>query len=398
MTNTATDARQTTNWKIVFVATLGGVAIALQMGKAAATLPLIRADLGADLSILATYVALISTFGALFGIFVGSVTRAIGAKQSALIGLMLAAAGSLIGGTTTGINILLASRLIEAVGFSVTVTAMPALIQAATTSKDRLLAMGMWTTWLPAGVAVTMIFSFFWLERLGWRGIFMLTAILPAMSALLLWATTREAKGPAKLPENTPFLGVFRTEVVLTTLVFICFSSSNLIIMAFLPTILVDDLNMMVSSAAAIAFVGALALMATNILTGKLLQLGFRRRHLLIVNFVGMAVAAAILLGPSFSVWARIAAAIAFNLFAGVPAAVVWASIPILAKNPGEAPLLSGVFFQGASIGQIIGPMLVALVVGDEGWSRAIWAVGGLAGGGAILSWLLPGTAPPSRD
>ena len=49
----ATAAGPRTDWRAAGVATLAGIAAAMQVGKTAATLPLIRAEMGAGLTTLA---------------------------------------------------------------------------------------------------------------------------------------------------------------------------------------------------------------------------------------------------------------------------------------------------------------------------------------------------------
>ncbi len=388
--NPATQAPERSNWLIVAAATFAGVTIALQMGKAAATLPLIRDEFGSGLTVLATYVALISIVAASVGLGFGSITRRLGARRAGLIGLGLVAIGSALGAMATTVPFLLGTRMIEALGFALTVTAMPAIIQPATKPQDRLIALGIWAAWLPAGIALMMAISFFWLTPLGWRGLFWVTAILPAIAALILIAVA-PADIHARGVKPPPIRTIFRRDVLLTTAVFVAFSSSNLIVLAFLPTILVDVFGMAANEAAAVSFLGAIALISTNILAGWMLKRGFGRRALYLVGFIGMMGFAAILFGPQFGETARVAAAIAFSFCAGVPPAIVWASIPVLARAPSEVPILSGLFFQGAGLGQIIGPMLAGWMVDTGGgWSMAFWSIAGLISCGIVLTILLP--------
>ncbi len=386
MAISATDPQIRTDWALVYAAMFAGVTIALQMGKAAATLPLIRAEFGADLTLLATYVSLISIMAASVGIFFGTVTRRFGARRAGLLGLGLVIIGSATGASAVGVSALLISRVIEAVGFALTVTAMPALIQPATRPRDRMVALGLWAVWLPGGVALSMALSHFFLDAIGWRGMFRLTALLPALAAVILWGVTRNRGNPAAALAPAPIFRVFRRDVLLTTGIFVAFSSSNLIEMAYLPTFLVDQFTMVATRAAGISFAGAIALIAANILGGWLLHHGFGLRGLYLMSFAGMMITAVVLFAPEFGLIPSIAASIVFSFAAGVLAATVWASIPLLAHDPSEVPVLSGLLFQGAGLGQLIGPVLAGFVVDKGGdWSLSIWVIAALISIGVVL-------------
>lgn len=387
MANTATDPTRRTHWPLVVAATVAGMAIAMQIAKVAAGLPLIRAEFGAGLTQLAVYVTLISLVAATVGLGFGTITRRIGALRAGVIGLMLVSAGSALGALAHGLPVLLVSRVFESLGFALTVTAMPAVIQAATRAKDRMLALGLWATWLPLGIAVLMVISWLFLDRIGWRGLFWVTAIVPAASALAMLASARGQNPVPRQPGRLGLGGLLRRDVVLTTLNFIAFSSSNQVVIAFLPTILVDMFGLAPSEAAAVSFAGAVVLVISNLMTGWLLHRGAGIRPLYILAFIGMIFGSALLFAPQIGLVSSIAGVMVFSLCAGVPPALAWASIPILAKSDGEVPLLSGLFFQGAGIGQIMGPMLAGyLADGPQGWVRAVWIVAGLAGGGVFLS------------
>ncbi|MCB1367228.1 MAG: MFS transporter [Rhodobacteraceae bacterium] len=401
MTNSRTEDAQPglTDWTVVWAATLAGIAVALQMGKAAATLPLMRAEFGASISLLANYVALISVVAALFGILFGSVTHYLGARRAGLIGLALVTLGSAVGAETSGVSVLITSRLIEAIGFALTITAMPAIIQPVTRACDRSFAMGLWSIWLPAGFAVMMAVSYFLLDSIGWRGLFRLCALLPALAALFLLGATRTQIVARVQPAQATFRAVFRRDVLLTVGIFIGFAAANLVVTAFLPTILIDRFAMTASSGAAVSFIGAVSLGLVAILTGWVVQQGACLRPLYLASLAGMILCAAILLLAGAGLSVSIAAAIGFFMLAGIPPSLVWLSIPILARSPSEVPVLSGLLFQGAGIGQLLGPIMAGWVVqASGGWAMAFWVVAIPCAAAIALTVLLSPTLSGRHD
>ena len=304
-----------------------------------------------------------------------------------LAGLTLVALGSAAGAMAGGMPALLATRLIEAFGFALTVTSMPAFVQSRAAPDSRGLAMGLWSTWMPAGIALMMAISWLGLDALGWRGMFWLCAAIPAVAALLLLVDPSARSGNAPQGPKTAARELLRGQAARTAGIFASFSAGYLAITAFLPTILFDLFAMPAPRAALVGFASALALIPGNIAGGWLVGRGWHRRGILGISLSGMIAAAAILLSPGFGLAACVSAAIAFGAFSGAPPGVLWASIPILAPNPADAPIVSGAFFQSAGIGQVLGPILAGLAVQASGnWSSALWVVGAMLAASLVLS------------
>jgi len=398
MSNRHQTALAETNWPIVFLATVAGISAALHLGKAAATLPLIREEFGAELSLLATYVSLISVVAATTGMVFGTMTRRIGPRRAGLAGLVFIAAGSAGGAMAESVPMLLVTRGVEAIGFALTVTAMPALIQPAAAQRHKALTLGIWSTWLPAGVALMMAIAWLVLEDVGWRGIFWIGAALPILAGLMLLTVARpDQRHESTSTSFTALRGVMRREAMLTAGNFILFSAANLIVMAFLPTFLVDEFAMTPTDATLVSFFAALTLLPGNVAGGWLLDRGYNARGLFLIAFVGMVVSAYLL----FASWpvpeARIVAAFVFSACAGVPPSLVWSSIPMLIRRSDEAPLLSGFYYQGAGLGQLLGPIFAGIAVEDfGGWFSAFWIVAALTLTAIVLSTFLekPKTVP----
>ena len=382
-----------TDWSAVWAATLAGVAAAMQVGKAAAALPLIRAETGAGLTALAAYVSLISIVAATAGIAFGGAARRIGPRRAGLAGLGLIAAGSALGALSPGLPLLLASRLPEALGFALVATAMPALIGAIAAPRDRPVALGLWATWLPVGIAAAMGVALF-APGIGWRGAFAVAAGAPALAALALWRFAP----PDPAPVTQPAAGGLPSGALSLTAAFSAFSAANLVVAAFLPTLLHDELGLSPAAGAGVGLLASLALVPGNLLAGWLRGQGAGGRALMACGFLGMLGFAAILFAP-LPPPARIAAAFAYGAACGVTPAVIWGSVPLLARRPAEAPLISGAFYQGAGIGQIAGPLLAAWAVAAGGWGAALWVVAGAAALGLLLVARVPATlyALPAR-
>lgn len=361
-----------TGWSVVFVATFGGAAAAMQVGKASSSLPLIRAEFGLDVSLLAIYISVVSLVAALAGVLFGLATRRIGLRRSASAGLVTIALASFAGAAAEGPALLLVSRLVEAFGFALCTSAFPALARSRAAAHRQSLVMGIWAGWMPVGVAMAMALSAGLLDLVGWRGIFVISGLVPLMALVALWAVV--PKPPAALPQPVSRLrDSLHREAIVLALVFVAFSAANMIYMGFLPTILVDELSMTPARANLAGFLAMLFLLPTNLLSGRWLDRGADPRRLLVWSFALMALAPLAIMLPALPLPARLGGIVLFAAAAGVPPAVVWAGVPMLARIPGDAPILSGVFYQGAGVGQIAGPVTAGLAFGAIGnWWAAV--------------------------
>lgn len=380
-----------TRWRAVWAATAAGAAAAMQIGKAAAALPLVRAETGADLTLLAVYVSAISAVAAVAGIAFGGIVARMGPRRAGVLGLGLAAIGSAWGATAPGLPGLLASRAPEAAGFALVATSMPALVGRAAAARDKALALGVWAAWLPVGVAAALAVALAW-PGIGWRGVFWVSAAAPALAALgLLALVPTDGAAP-----RVPLLA--RPPAPAATLMgaFAMFSGANMIVAGFLPTLLLDELGMAPRLGAAMGVAANLALVPGNLAAGWLRGRGAGGRALMAGAFVGMGACAVGLLadGPAAL---RLGSAMAYGLFCGAIPAVIWGSVPLVARGPAEAPLVSGALYQGAGLGQIAGPLLAALAVAWGDWTASLWVILGAVALGLALVARVPAALYRSR-
>jgi len=116
-------------------------------------------------------------------------------------GLALIGLGSLAAPLAETWTMFVAARMIEASGLPFIVAAMPAIIQSHSAGPRRVLAMGIWSTWLPLGVAAAMALSLVTLDSIGWRGLFLICGMLPWLGFPALWllVASRPQAEPARL-------------------------------------------------------------------------------------------------------------------------------------------------------------------------------------------------------
>jgi cyanate permease len=107
-----------------------------------------------------------------------------------------------------------------------------------------------------------------------------------------------------------------------------------------------------------------------------LLHRGASRWSLIAAANVSMGVTAALILGDFTPEAAKIPLAIVFSLGSGVLPAAAFSGAAVHAPKPQLVAMASGFVVQGAAIGMLAGPPLMAAVVGGLGsWAAAWWTM-----------------------
>ena len=397
-----------TNWLLVYLLIGAGVVCAFQIGKAPPALPSIRNDLGLDLIFTGWLIGVYALFAALFGIFGGAFSDAAGYRRSLLFGLSCIATGSFFGAIAVDGLSLLIARFIEAVGYLPIVVSVPALLGQVTGSEvDRRVAAGIWGAYMPAGTAVMMLVApmFFGVDGVGWRGLWLLNALIAALYVLILLRANslidgREQQGsriryPRRevvrlLKSPAPFLlGVF----------FGTYAGNYLTVFGFLPTMLVEDLGLSLSQA---ALLGALAVgvnIGGNVFGGWLRKKNTRFSTILVLGTLFTAFSAIGIFSNVFTPEMRYAMAILYSSVCGIIPGATWSAAVSLAPSKDLAGAAIGWVVQGGNLGILVLPPLTAgLVAIFAGWHAAIIAVSGASILGLALALAIAYVAQESSN
>ena len=179
-----------TRWDIVALALAAGYIVGLQVGKVPPALPLLQAELGLPRVIAGLIASSFYGIGAAFGVAGGLLIDRLGARRMVLAGGAVMALASLAGGFAGNGTLLLVTRVVEGFGFVALTVAAPKLIVAATRSDVRRFALGAWGTYMPIGMALSLVIATALLASIGWRGLWFLNAGLVLLFLLVFgWRT-----------------------------------------------------------------------------------------------------------------------------------------------------------------------------------------------------------------
>jgi len=369
-----------------------GFVAAMQVGKVPPALPVLRAELGLSMVSGGWVASLFSLVAAMLGLLAGTVGDRLGGRRTLLLALACLSLGSFAGGVAGGLNSLLAARLLESLGFVGVVVAAPSLIVAATREKDRRLAVGVWSCYLPVGFALMLLASPVALPLLGWRGLWHANGALLALFLVIFWLATRALSDPPPGDAHWRQLRdvLRRPGLWLFALCFLLYSLQWFAVMTWLPSYLVDKADMGAERVALITAIVVLINAAGNLAGTWALQRGVARWVLIAVSsFASAGIGGAVFSGfvtADGPLWL----AFAYSLISGITPAAALTGAVQHAPSPFHVAASNGLVVQGAQGGSLLGPPVLALVVtGSGGWQHAPWLFAGASALALLLALLL---------
>ena len=354
-----------TPWRPIILLWLTGVIAAAALGKFASLTPLIVADLHVSRVQAGWLVSLIEAGGASSGIIAGQLIARTGSRRALTLGMALLAIGGAAGAGLPGIAPLFIARLVEACGYLMCVIAAPSLIAHLARPQDQGTALSLWSTFVPAGFAISMSVSGVIAPWLGWRAPLWLWAALAAAAAIAA------SRVPAS-PSSPSRLGMARFVLPPLAVWLMCagFGAFALVftgLIAMFPLFLTGQ-GQGAAVAAAVTAAASAATMAGAWGAAQALKRGTATRWAaLSAGLLVPAVLACIVFsGRDAGVVSVLFIALA-ALF-GVASSLFFARLPHMDAHLNVAAA-NGVLTQFGAGGSLIGPPLLAAVTDHWGWA-----------------------------
>ena len=261
-------ALERTRWDIVGLALAAGYVVGFQVGKVPPALPMLEDELGLSRVAAGLVASSFYGVGAVLGVLGGPLADRLGPARLIVAGSLVMSLPSLAGGFATNGALLLATRLLEGFGFLALTVSAPKLIGAATLAEVRNFAMGIWGTYMPVGMALSMVVATMVLGSIGWRSLWFVNSGLILFFVLVFaWGASPRRWRPGAVTDDA-----FDGEGVRATLVrpgpwlfgicFVLFSIQWLALMTWLPTFLIETQGRSLAGAALLA---ALVVLGTAI-------------------------------------------------------------------------------------------------------------------------------------
>ncbi len=383
-----------TRWGIVALAVAAGVAVACQVGKVPPSIPILRADLGIGLVTAGWIASIFNAVGAGFAVTAGTIADRLGHRRLLLVGIAAVAAGSLQGGLAAGPISLLIARFFEGIGLVFAVVAAPSIIAEAASPRHHRLVLSIWSAYLPAGMALMMITAPALLGALDWRGLwFVNAALLVAVAGLFAVFARGVGARPARRPDRAGLKAALaRPGPWLLAGCFACYTIQFYGLATWLPTLMAETMGQSSAAAATLTGVVIAINVVGNLTGGWLLQRGVPRWRLIALVSAGLGLLSLGIFAPGPAAAWKILMAFAFCLVAGALPASVISGVPAHSPSPAQVGAINGLIVQGANIGTLAGPpLLAALVIGFGGWQASGWLLLGAGAIGVLLVLALRG-------
>ncbi len=375
------------------VVAAGGVA-ALQVGKLPPALPALQAELGITLVQSGFLLSMVQLAGLTLAVFMGMLADGMGLKRSMVRGLLLLALASAAGGLATSVTALLLLRAIEGLGFLLVALPAPALIRRLVPPQQLAGMLGLWGAYMPTGTALALLAGPLFIPAWGWSAWWWLFAVVSLGMAGWVW---HAIPVDPDVPQQAAAGGLERLRRTLgargpwlVALTFGMYSGQWLAVVGFLPSIYAASgvtgglLGVLTALAAAVNMGG-------NMVSGRLLQLGWAPRSTLWLGFGAMALGSTLAFAAFTEgwPWLRYAGVLLFSGLGGLVPGTLFSLAVRLAPGEQQVAATVGWVQQLSALGQFIGPPpAAALAARAGGWQLTPLFTLGCCAGGAVLAVL----------
>ncbi len=379
--------KEGTRWSAVLAIVGAGVVAALQVGKVIIAAPLLRKDMGLDLASIGALAAVFSILGLIGGIAAGGIINRYGARRMLLAGLVATAAGSVTGAMAPAYGVLLASRVVEGLGFLMITVAGPAALQRMVSASTRDFAFALWSCYMPAGMAIAMLASQAFTD---WQAYWWCAGAAVLVALACVAALAPATPGGASLSwqglrqDTVDTLGAPGPRLL--ALSFTLYSLMFFALFTFLPVLLTEQLGLPLATAGLYSAIASAANVAGNLGAGVLLARGWRRSTLIAGASVIMGAVALLIFRSVLPAMPTFLLCVLFSAVGGLIPATLLGTAPLLAPRPGLTPASVGLVMQGSGLGQVVGPLAVGGAIDRYGWLAASLIVAAAGLGGVFLA------------
>jgi MFS family permease len=364
-----------------------GLTASMQVGLIGPIAPDLRAGFGLSQAEFGLVASLITAAGALTAIPTGVWAARAGLRKSLVLGCIMMIAGATIFATANVALLLYVGRLVTSIGYLLIVVGAPSWMAGFKNPKLVAMAMSIWGTFIPVGIALGNWVSAAMVTWLDWRLAVIGCTVPVAVLLPLLAFMEQPAVSTTRKSLMIGVMGVLKSRPALNVaLTFSAFAGATSAALAFMPAMLSDNLDIGIALSAGIIGTTAIAgNVVGSVTAGMMLGRDVPGKSILIVFLPIIAIAIATLF-ISQTMPISIIALIAFNISQGAVAGTCFALLPGIAKNGLSMPALQGMLAQFAEVFVVIVPPLTGAMIDHSGWAGAAGVLAGFYFAGFVIS------------
>lgn len=360
------------NWLQVFIVLIAGIVAAMQVIKPSIAAPLLQASLAIDLPSVGWLISVFALLGMIGGIPAGALVAAWGDCRLLLCGLFLITLAAAAGAAATNFELLLATRILEGTGFTLVIVAGPALITRVAPENSKPMAFGLWSCFMPTGIALSMFCGPLlpsWQATWG-AGALTAAAVL-VISIIVLPHSPKGSLSWQELCADTRTTFRSSGPIILAT-TFALYSLQFFTIFSFLPVLLTERMSVSLQMAGTLSALATAMNILGNLAAGFLISGGLQRWKLIAGATLVMGLCSVGILLPVLPNSAVLALCMLFSAVGGLIPATLLATAPLLSSETRLTPFTVGLIMQGSNLGQVIGPIAVGSVINSFGWASVV--------------------------
>jgi predicted MFS family arabinose efflux permease len=348
------------------------------VGKLPPALPSIRADLRLDLISAGWLASTFSTVGMFCALVFGALASRFNPWRIAVAGLALLTVSGGFGSLSLTSDQLLLSRFVEGLGFLAVVVSAPALIVSATNERDRRLALGFFSAYMPVGVSLMIFAAPAGLQVNGWRSLWIAVALSAAVGALITMVVyitsqrlnvSRRQVAWRSIVDAVAQLGPW-----LVAACFALYGSQLYAVITWMPTFAMEERGAASATASSATAIIVIINGSCSFAGGWLLHRGVAASKIIFIAGVIMAASGWAAFQPGLSDLARYSCVVILCGAGGFVAAASFVSAPMFAKTPSQTGILNSLIIQASNVAQFVGPAAIAVAISYAGtWDSAAW-------------------------
>ncbi len=364
-----------------------GVCAALHIWKLPPALPALQAQLGLNLVQSGFMLSIVQIGGMILGLPIGLAAERIGLRRCVLVGLAILVAASAAGTRFDTTAMIMLCRGIEGCGFLMVAMPVPALLRRLVPPAALSRVMSLWSCYMPFGTVLILMFGAWVLSVSSWQSLWFLLAMLTLAMLLLGWwfvppdatasagAANTSLQGKTSVPQMVR-LTLGSRGVWLVALTFGAYSAQWISVIGFLPTVYAAA-GISGKVAGMLTGVVAGANILGNLAAGQLLHRRVAPQRLIVFGFLTMIVCAWLAFGTALPASAQYAAVVTLSAVGGLIPATLFVQAIAVAPTPQTTTTTIGWLQQCSSLGQFVGPPVVAWVVNLTGGWQSTWLATG---------------------